>query len=234
MTQTNLTGSSTRLEERVYGELLDAIRFGRFALGQRLPSENELAQKHGVSRPVVRMALSRLREDGLIVSKQGAGSFVSTGSAASDSGYAPLSSVEDIGAYFSFRRLIEAESAQLAARHANSGDVEALQACADRIETFGELNVESIDPDIEFHQRIAKLSNNYFLVDTIKMFRVHMIYVGRFARSLHKTNPGHAAQARHSEHQGIIDAIAKRDEALAKAEMIAHIERSERRVFRGA
>ena len=110
--------SGTRLDSRVYSELLDAIRFGRFALGQRLPSENELAQTYNVSRPIIRVALSRLREDGLIVSKQGAGSFVSSGTQGDESGFGPLASVTDIGAYFQFRYHLEAETARLAARFA--------------------------------------------------------------------------------------------------------------------
>ena len=68
---------SERLENQVHARLLDAIRLGDYSLGQKLPSEHELAAEYGVSRPVIRAALARLREDGLIVSRRGAGSFLS-------------------------------------------------------------------------------------------------------------------------------------------------------------
>src|SRR5205814_1620728 len=65
-----------RLGDQVYGRLLEEIVSGRYVVGDRLPGENDLAQTFEVSRPVVREALNRLQADGLVTSRQGAGSFV--------------------------------------------------------------------------------------------------------------------------------------------------------------
>src|SRR5688572_9204859 len=70
------TGSPARLSEAIYDGIVELIARGDFALNSRLPSEAELSARFGASRPVVREALGRLREDGLIVSRQGSGSYV--------------------------------------------------------------------------------------------------------------------------------------------------------------
>lgn len=224
---------SSRLEDRVYASLLDDIRFGRLALGHRLDSENQLAMEHSVSRPVIRSALSRLRDDGLIVSKQGAGSFVSSGVSDGVSGYAPLDSIKDIGTYFSFRRFLEAETARLAASHAQAHDIVALKELVVKMEALAELDVAGIDLDFQFHAKIAELSDNRFLSGTMNMLRSHMRYVGRFSRSLHKMQKPQRTRERSREHLAIIEAIESGDGEKAAQQMIGHIDSTERRVFKG-
>ena len=224
---------SARLDNRVYSELLDAIRFGRYALGERLPSEHELARAHNVSRPVIRIALSRLREDGLIISKQGSGSFVSSGVQGETSGYGPLASVTDIGAYFQFRYYLESQTARWAARYVQSDDIDSLRDLINAMEEYGGLDNGGIDPDFQFHAKIAELSNNRFFASSMNMLRSHMIYVGRFSRSLKKTTSITGASPAQREHIAIVDAIEAHDEDEAARAMILHIEGSERRVFKG-
>ena len=64
------------LAERVYHLIYSRIRNGTYPSNEKLPSENRLAEEFGVSRPIVRDALEQLREEGLVHSRQGAGSFV--------------------------------------------------------------------------------------------------------------------------------------------------------------
>src|SRR4029078_13247554 len=65
-----------RLSETIYGHLLDEIMAGLFSTGDRLPTENQLAQRFSVSRPVVREALQRLQTDGVVIARQGSGTYV--------------------------------------------------------------------------------------------------------------------------------------------------------------
>ena len=60
-----------KLGDIVYDEVFALIANGEFAENTRLPSETELGRRFGASRPVVREALARLRDDGLIQSRQG-------------------------------------------------------------------------------------------------------------------------------------------------------------------
>ncbi|MEX2396215.1 MAG: GntR family transcriptional regulator, partial [Balneolales bacterium] len=68
--------SKPSLSERVYYTLYNRINNGDYAEDPRLPSEYELSESFGVSRPVLRTALEKLRNEGVIVSRQGAGNFV--------------------------------------------------------------------------------------------------------------------------------------------------------------
>jgi LacI family transcriptional regulator len=61
---------------RISEELRQAILTGRYAPGAKLPSEAQLVQRHGVSRPTVIRALQNLTAAGLIERRMGAGSFV--------------------------------------------------------------------------------------------------------------------------------------------------------------
>jgi len=62
--------------ERIVDELRGEILTGRRAAGERLPSEHELAEHYGTSRPTVRRAVARLKAEGLVVTSQGRGAFV--------------------------------------------------------------------------------------------------------------------------------------------------------------
>ena len=224
---------SERLENRVYGELLDQIRFGRFVLGQKLPSENELAATFGVSRPVLRVALARLREDGIIVSRRGAGSFVSSGGHSEGSVYRPFESVDDIASYFSFRKMVETETVSRTALRIDAAGVNALKAIVEETDRLIDNGEATIDTDVRFHEKIAELSDNRFLVETLNMLRAHWFYIGRFVRSLGSTGYRQGKRDMTAEHWAIVEALEARDVGEARARMLEHIDGSERRVFRG-
>jgi len=59
-------GQRMRLSDQLYGQIFDRIASGQLNVGDKLPSENEICRQFGVSRPVVREALLRLRADGLV------------------------------------------------------------------------------------------------------------------------------------------------------------------------
>ena len=65
-----------RLADQIYGHLFESIVGGRYEANEKLPTEKQLAASYDVSRPVVREALMRLQADGLIISRQGAGTFI--------------------------------------------------------------------------------------------------------------------------------------------------------------
>jgi DNA-binding FadR family transcriptional regulator len=237
-TETLFGGTATqdrpqRLEDRVYTGLLDDIRLGKFTLGQRLPSESDLATQYGCSRPVIRTALAKLRENGLIVSRQGAGSFVSSANVDHGSGFGALESIDDIASYFAFRKTIEAESAARAAIRARPEDIDRLRALLKTMDRQVDSGMATVESDIEFHRSIAKLSDNRFLLETIEMLQPSWMFIGRFVRSLGSTGYRVGKLDMISEHRAIVDALARGDAAGARAAMILHIDGSERRVFKG-
>jgi GntR family transcriptional regulator, transcriptional repressor for pyruvate dehydrogenase complex len=64
------------MPDRVTQALLELIRSGTYPVKSRLPSESEMAQRFGVSRTVIREAVSRLKSEGLVESRQGSGVYV--------------------------------------------------------------------------------------------------------------------------------------------------------------
>ncbi|WP_172296433.1 FadR/GntR family transcriptional regulator [Pseudoruegeria sp. HB172150] len=222
-----------RLEERIYHDLLGRIQTGTYAQGERLPTENELAAEFGVSRPVIRAALARLREAGLIVSRQGAGSFVSAISSGPDTGYGPLGSIDDIAGFFEFRRFIECETAARAAAAATTAQIAELREYLSGIDADIEAGQATIELDIRFHAAVAELAGNRFLSESLRMLRPHMRFVGQFVRSLSPQGYVSAKMNMQAEHRKLVDAIASGDPDRARQAMKRHVESSEQRIFRG-
>jgi GntR family transcriptional regulator of arabinose operon len=70
--------SKSSKHARIYNDLMQSLKEGHFLEGDRIPTEHELANQYGVSRPTVTKALNRLKKEGLITRKIGSGSFVSS------------------------------------------------------------------------------------------------------------------------------------------------------------
>lgn len=223
-----------RLETFVYAALLDRIRFGGWSLGQRLPSELELAAEFGVSRPVVRAALARLRDDGLIVSRRGAGSFISGGEAASDTGFGALQGLDDIRSYFEYRRLIESEAAALAAERVGGGPVDTLRGILNDMEPVISAGGDTVEGDVKLHIAISKLSGNRFLMDSLSMLRPHWFFIGKFVRSPSRTRFRDVKAGMDKEHRDIVAAIEAADAEAARRLMTHHVDASMSRVFHGS
>lgn len=219
------------LHDRVHAELVDAIRLGAFALGQRLPSENALAQKFSVSRPVVRAALDRLRSDGLVESRKGSGSFVCDAPKIEGNTFRPLRTVEDFSAYFNFRRLIESETAAAAAQNMTDARSQVLQ---DHIANMLEENTDldnAIAQDFAFHLEIARISGNRFLVGTLEMLHPYMVFFGKLVLSLSRKDHVHNKQEIATEHRAIVDALVACDPVRARYAMSGHIRATATRAF---
>ncbi|MEM7022988.1 MAG: FadR/GntR family transcriptional regulator [Pseudomonadota bacterium] len=216
----------------IYDQLIERIRAGIYTSGSRLPSELDLADEFDVSRPVVRGALARLRDEGLVVSRRGSGSFV-TASESPGEGFAPLGSVEDFAAWYDYRRVVEAEIAARAARHVTKEKLATLTTIADELERLLDEGGSGVEVDIRFHAAIADMAENRFLQETVAMLRPHLYFIARFVRTLGYTGYLTGQTEARSEHRSIVEAIAAGDTEGARTAMIAHIDGSQRRVFKG-
>jgi GntR family transcriptional repressor for pyruvate dehydrogenase complex len=222
-----------KLSDRVYDHVLSQVIVGIYPVNSRLPPETRLADQLGVSRPVVREALMRLREDGLIASRQGAGSFVMRRPAEDVYNYAPLGSIADIQRCFIFRIAIEGEAAALAAR---DHDAEGLRriidaiAALDRVIDEGALGVEE---DIALHRAVAEATGNRFFTATLAALEAQVAVGITLNRNLSLIQPRDRLLRGQKEHRAVLDAIAARDEAGTRAAMRLHIENARKRVFEG-
>jgi DNA-binding FadR family transcriptional regulator len=222
-----------KLSDRVYDHVLSQVIVGIYPINSRLPPETRLADQLGVSRPVVREALMRLREDGLIASRQGAGSFVMRRPAEDVYNYAPLGSIADIQRCFVFRIAIEGEAAALAAR---DHDAEGLRriasaiAALDQIIKDGALGVEE---DIAFHRSVAEATGNRFFTATLAALQTQVAVGITLNRNLSLIQPRDRLLRGQEEHRAVLDAIAARNEGGAREAMRLHIENARKRVFEG-
>lgn len=211
---------NSRLYDRVAKGVAAKIAEGEFAVGERLPSERELALAYGVSRPTVREAVFALELDGLVEVRKGVGVFV-----VAQSPRGGEAAVTDIGPFelLEARRAFEGEACAVAASRIRDKDVEDLQNLLEEIDFSGDV-VAAEDADRRFHLRIAEITGNSAMHAVVEM-----LWEARDRSPQYRflTDKAHAARVvpRDDEHAKILDALRSRDPAGARAAMRSHITR---------
>ncbi|MBS9402989.1 FadR family transcriptional regulator [Halomonas sp. TRM85114] len=226
-------GKGQKLSDRVYGDIVDRLIQREFDEGERLPSEEQLATHYGVSRPIVREALARLRDDALVRSHRGAGSFVQRRPDRAMLEFAPLESLADIQRCFEFRIAVETEAARLAAAKATEEDRATLTRALALLEQRIRDNALGVDADFSFHLCIAHATHNRFFSDTLLSLQTAINYGQNLARGLGLRRPEHHVPEVQVEHRDIHDAILAGDAERAALCMQRHLSNSRRRVFEG-
>ena len=122
------------LVDQVYRGLLELIMQGDLKEGDKLSTEQALAEQFKTSRPTVREALSRLRSDGIVASRQGAGTFVTRRPDPDLPRFMPLESLSDVRRCLDFRIVVECGAAALAAVMADDEDVARIEQALTRLE----------------------------------------------------------------------------------------------------
>lgn len=213
--------------------MLSKIVDGEFVENSKLPTEIELSKQLQVSRPVLRQALARLREDGVISSRQGSGSYVTRRPAPQMLDFAPVGSIADIQRCFEFRAAIEGAAAALAAERRSEEHLQkiedALKALDHSIKT-GELGVEA---DEQFHAAIAEATENQFFVSTRTSMLTHIQFGMNLTRNLSRSQTMERMERVEAEHLRIFESIRDQDPEQAQIRMQSHITNARLRVFEG-
>ncbi|GAA0702893.1 pyruvate dehydrogenase complex transcriptional repressor PdhR [Marinobacterium maritimum] len=162
-----------RISDVIMQQLETMILEGALKPGQRLPPERELATQFEVSRPSVREAMQKLAARGLLVSRQGGGTFVAEdlGAGLSD----PLlelfkSHPESQYDLLEFRHALEGVSAYYAALRSTPADKATIQACYDKLQQCHEEKAfdREVAADVEFHLAIAAATHNVVLLHMMR------------------------------------------------------------------
>jgi DNA-binding FadR family transcriptional regulator len=220
-----------RLGDQLYEQILEQIVVGKLPEGSRLPSESQLCAAFGVSRPVVREALSRLQADGVVVSRHGSGSFVQRRPNQDLLRLAPIGSIADLMRCFEVRIALEGEVAHLAASRRTEDDLQAIKAALEELDGViarGEVGSEA---DIRFHKAIAVASKNKLFVATLETLATHVFQGMTVARNLSLKRSQARLQLVQEEHIAIYEAIKREDPEAARATMRAHIDNARTRVL---
>ena len=213
------------LSQRVVRSLTASIAGGRIRVGEKLPTEQELCGEFGVSRTVVREAISSLRADGLVVSHQGKGVFVQRSRPdAFQIDPSELEAAQEVIKVLELRIGVEAEAAALAARNRSAGDVKRLRAAHLRMQSAIEAGGDGVGEDLEFHRAIAAATGNRYFVDFFDHLGAAVIPRTRVNRF--RADPaGRSGYLRsvNRQHEAILAAIEAGDPDKARAAIHAHL-----------
>ncbi len=206
------------------------IILGKLKSGDKLPTEQELAKFHGVSRVVIREAFARLRQEGLVKSRQGLGVFVTSPNSSNSLVLEPesLSKAEDFRHLYELRLIMETGAAELAARHCDAADLAEIEQSLKDLASGTDSEAAFLAADVRFHGAISRASNNAFVVIFISFVAANLresISVALRGLDLSST-----ARVSLREHEVIFDAIRARDPQGAGQAMKAHLQNSSRRL----
>jgi GntR family transcriptional repressor for pyruvate dehydrogenase complex len=202
--------------EVVRDQILELIQRGDLPVGSKLPSEQELARSFGVSRPVVREGLGRLRSIGVIESRSGSGSFVRSARIAPQG-------LLLAGGYTSdelheIRSEIEVPGAALAATRRTSKQLSVLTEIVERHRHQPDAE-DWVADDLSFHVTLAEASRNSLRARFVTELRELQ---SELSLTMSRIQGGLAAPV--EEHADVVEAVRQRDADCAAAAMQAHLD----------
>src|ERR1051326_2464192 len=157
----------SRIYEHIVEQIRALIREGRWAPGDQIPPERELAERFRVSRTSVREALRALEMQGVIDSRQGGGTFVRT--ADTEALVPPLAAAilrgrQELAEVLEVRELIEPGIARGAAQRARAEHIAELETLLERQRKCIADGRPFVDEDTAFHYTLARAADNHILL----------------------------------------------------------------------
>lgn len=223
-----------RLSDRLASLLGAQIESGALRAGDRLPTEQKLAEAHGVSRTVVREAVHQLKSKGMVNSRQGSGVYVAPRPVNQPLAFDPtvLTSVQAVVHVVEVRRVLEGEIAALAAERASRAQIAELRRALKAIDAAVADGQDGVAEDLAFHRVIGEATGN-------PQFRLLLGFLEQYLREGMRITRGNEARRLdfmtevQREHRAIFEAIAARDPDAARRQATEHITRGEQRLIEG-
>ena len=225
------SGKRVRLSDQLYGQIFEQIVSGKLNVGDQLPSENDISASFGVSRPVVREALLRLRADGLITAQQGLGSFVSAQPAPRVKSFA---SAENVASYMrcqEVRITLEGDAARFAALRRTTEQMAVIDEAHAHFARSAHLGKMNAEEDLAFHKSITDATGNAFYRDVLESTHEALSGFMRLSINLTRTGSARRAQTVMDEHSAIVEAIRAKDGDRARVAMQFHLDQARQRVL---
>jgi GntR family transcriptional regulator, transcriptional repressor for pyruvate dehydrogenase complex len=221
------------MADKIYDRLLEDIISGVYALNSRLPPEAPLAVEMGVSRPVLRNALARLRDDGIITSQRGSGNYVARRPNQSVMEFVPLGSITDIQRCYEFRIDVESTAAYWAAKRRNDDDLAAMETAYAQIDKKYAVQDLGVEADLALHAAVANATRNPNYKSVLAALGKQISVGMNLSRSLTLTSPPERNVLVQAEHRKLIDAIRAQDAEAAQKAMHDHLSQAWERMFVG-
>ncbi len=220
------------LAEQIAGDLAARISGGELEIGQKLPTEFALSRSMGVSRAVIREAISRLKQEGLVDARQGSGAFVTSMRAAGSFRLDPReieNNREQLSQVFELRLTLEGDAAGYAALRRSDSDLLALSQCLHAIDANIRDGDDGIDADFTFHSTIAKATGNAFILELVDLLGAQLKNSVRIAR-LNSSSYVGRPEAVLMEHKEIYDNIVEQRVEAARSAARRHVMNAAKRL----
>ena len=226
---------SRSLAHELVEDLGGRIRSQLLRPGDKLPTESAIMEEFGVSRTVVREALSKLQAAGLVETRHGIGTFVLE---ARPGGIFRLDPADvatsiDAIAVLELRISLETESAVLAAMRRTDAQLDDMRAALDEFARNVAAGGDTVSPDFRFHLAISRATGNRYFSDILDHLGSTIIPRTRItATRIPQDDQSQYLQRVNREHEEIFSAIARRDAESARAAMRLHLTNSRERLLR--
>jgi GntR family transcriptional regulator, transcriptional repressor for pyruvate dehydrogenase complex len=227
-------GAPRTLALQLVDTLAERIRSGQIAPGRQLPTESALMSEQGVSRTVVREALSQLQASGLVETRHGIGTFVLDAADAASFSIRPrqMATLQDVVAVLELRIGVETEAAGLAAQRRSERNLVVMRAALDAFEQAVARGDDAVAADFRFHAEIARATQNTHFSGLLGTLGARIIPRARVPLT---AAPGYDEERQaylrrvNTEHESIFDAIERHDADGARAAMRTHLSNSRER-----
>jgi len=221
----------SRLPDQVAAILIQEIKRGVLKPDDMLPSEAELSAKFNVSRSVIREALSQLKYEGLLDSRQGKGITVVGTSGRRFFHLENLSKLtpRELAQLYELRSILEGEAAAKAARRRSKKSLARLKSCLKEMAKAVDSDTSGTMPDLDFHKGIAEASGNSHLRDLMQFLNEKLLFAIEKARGHSRLKPGLPKEVQ-KEHEAIFQAIEAQDPELAREKALTHLRNAARRL----
>lgn len=223
------------LAQELVDSLSAQIRGGEIIPGDKLPTESEIMRAFGVSRTVVREALSRLQASGLVETHHGVGTYALKPNSASDFRVDPadIATVRDVVVILELRICLESEAAGLAAGRRTEVQLAEMRTALDDFRAALLSAGDTVTPDFRFHLLIAQATDNKYFAELMSHLGAAIIPRTRInsAKLAHEDREQYLARV-NLEHEDIYEAIRRQDAESARAAMRTHLSNSRERLRR--
>ncbi len=223
------TQGSGTLADQVTASLIEQVRSGSYPVNARLPTEPQLAEQFGVSRTVIREAISRLKFEGLVESRQGSGTVVLSPQGYNTFRIDALGGQLEVRAVQEVRSGLESEMAALAASRRSEAQNDKIQRALRRIDDAVADGGDGVIEDIAFHIAIAQAANNPLMTSLLE-------FIGRALQEAIQVTRANEARRQdffrqvEIEHAAIAAAIDRRDAPAAREAALHHMRASIERI----
>ena len=209
------------LAEKLADRMRQEIGAGAFKAGDRLPTEREMAEIHGVSRAIVREAMGRLKQDGIVVTRQGSGAFVADSGAPTLRLHVAPSDAVDLRSVVELLSAIRSAASAHAATRRTPAQLAAITRWYKAIGRAIRDGQPGEEEDIAFHRAIIDAAGNPLFNQLMEFLDGRMRDFVRAAR----TNSRHRGLTEQvqAEHLVMLDAIAACDREAARSAAERHL-----------